>query len=503
MLARVSFVRVLFAAVVAAACLGYGIANTNVVTMSVTEDFTSIIPTQLPSQTDRLIAMNVYGRLVRLVPGTSIIEPDLATSWSVSEDGLVYTFWLREGVTWHHGYGAFTADDVVFSVDLHKDPVSASREAGVYAGIESAEAIDDHTVVLRLARPSPALLTELAWQPGFAISRAAFEDLGALGLSQLAVGTGPYVMVSHVPGEEVVLTAFGDYYGPQPAIETLRIVVIPDEALAIQALLRGQVDAVPIGTLGGWRTALAVLGDEVSITDGATNWNSGVWITNCKEPFSDIRVRQALVHAIDFDDLYERFDGYIVPNTSFIAFQLFGHVEVDRLEYDPDRARALLEEAGVSGFDVRFLTQPRFFDDLTVTIADYWRRIGLNVMVQREDRATYTQRWIAGDYDAFINGLGRVDPLGLMPFFSSRFPANPTCYSGGDDLWAAQATELNQQRRAEILAELQQVVSRDVQFIPIGPNRNPLATRQGLSGLLTDNYLGVVEFREAFWETGR
>ena len=465
---------------------------------AVTEDFTSLDPAKIASQTDRLIAINVYSRLIRAVPGSAEVEPDLAESWEVSEDGLTYTFKLRRGVTWQGGYGTFTSDDVRFTVEYHQLDSVASRVGLVFENIASVETPDENTVIFHLSQPTPALMASLAWHAGFIISRSAVDAMGP-GFAQHPIGTGPFAFSSHSRGEEIRLDRYDRYFGAAPLVETIRIRVVPDESLAIQALIAGQIDAVPVGTIAGWRTVRGR--SDVNLTDGATNWNAGIWINQCQPPLSDIRVRQALAHAIDYDAFYRRIDDYVTPNTSFLAFQLFGHISVPRYEYDIERARQLLDESGVdpSSLTIRFLTQDRFFEDVTLIIADYWRRLGLQVEVQREDRALVTERWTRGDYDAFINGLGRVDALELQAFFSSRYPQNPVCYSGADDLWEEQATKVDVDQRAALLGQIQVLVSRDVQMIPLGPNMNPLVTRVGLSGILTDNYLGVVEYREAHW----
>ncbi|WP_298459957.1 ABC transporter substrate-binding protein [uncultured Cellulomonas sp.] len=326
------------------------------------------------------VARQIFEGLVGTVPGTADPAPLLAEDWEVSDDGLTYTFDLKEGVTFHDGT-PFNGEAVCFNFDrwnnftgiLQSESLSyywgkvnggfADTEGGKY---ESCEAPDESTAVITLASPLPEFISALSL-PAFSIqSPTALQEYSAdeVGgdeaspvLSEYATGhptgTGPYVFDSWTRDQEVVLTANEDYWGDQGQIRRVVFPVISDATARRQALQAGDIDGY----------------DLVAPADVASLEQDGFQIVN-RAPFNvlylgmnqanpqlaDPRVRQAIAHAINKEALVAQTlpEGTEVA-TNFVPPTVEGWSDdVATYDYDPERARQLLAEAGASDLTIDF-----------------------------------------------------------------------------------------------------------------------------------------------------
>ncbi|MBI4278639.1 MAG: ABC transporter substrate-binding protein, partial [Armatimonadetes bacterium] len=156
---------------------------------------------------DDHVAMNIFSNLVRYKTHALAVEADLARKWEVSSDGKVYTFWLRQDVEWHKGYGKFTARDVKYSFDRIKDPATKSRYSSVLDIVARTDVVDDYTVRITLKEPYPDFPAAiLAWRPGWVVNQRAVQELGER-FGKTPVGTGAYEVVSWRPRAEMVFKA--------------------------------------------------------------------------------------------------------------------------------------------------------------------------------------------------------------------------------------------------------------------------------------------------------
>ena len=266
----------------------------------------SIAPTWFdPAETSGIITpyMMLYAlhdALVKPMPGNQA-APSLAESWSVSPDGLAYEFVLRRGVKFHNGEPV-TADDVKFSFERYRGAAAKPLKDAVTA----IDTPDPGRVVIRLKRPWPDFMTFYTGATGasWIVPRKYVEKVGDEGFKKAPIGAGPYRFVSFTPGVELVLEAFDQFWRKAPSVKRLVLKAVPDEATRLAALKRGEVDiAYAI------RGALA---EELRRTPGlALRPNVGqaaffIYFTeqwDPKSPFSDRRVRLALSHAIDRQEI--------------------------------------------------------------------------------------------------------------------------------------------------------------------------------------------------------
>ena len=326
----------------------------------------------------------IFETLVALKPGTTELEPGLAESWELSEDGLEYTFALREGVTFHDGE-PFNAEAVcanfdrwynftgslqnpsasyywqtVFGGFAETDPESGAPEESYY---ESCEAPDENTAVIRLTKPSSAILGALSLSSFAIASPKALVDYGAdegsvdeEGIyhptgtfgTEHPIGTGPFMFDSWERGTRLTLVRFEDYWGDKAQLDSLVFTPIPDNAARLQALQSGDiqgydlVEPQDIETLSS-DSSLQVL-DRPAFNVGY------VGINQAKPPMDQLEVRQAIAHGLNRQEVVDSFyAGRGEVATQFMPPEVVGYADdVTEYEYDPEKSKQLLEDAGLT-----------------------------------------------------------------------------------------------------------------------------------------------------------
>jgi peptide/nickel transport system substrate-binding protein len=323
--------------------------------------------------------------LTALKPGTSDVIPSLATSWETSDDGLAWTFNLREGVTFHDGE-PFNAEAVCFNFDrwfnfpasLQGDATTYYWQYGFGGGFKnpaegspgpdeslykSCEAVDENTVTLNLTKPSSTILSTLTLPSLHILSPTALQeyeaDAGSTdeeGLFQPSgtyatehpTGTGPYKFDSWTVGEELVLTRNDDYWG-EPA-QTDRIIFrpIPDNAARLQALQTGEIQGYDLVEPQDVET---IQGDQTLQLIERPPFNVGyITINQAKPPMDNRLVREAVAHAINKEEVVNSFyGGRGIVAKEFMPKEIFGYADdVPTYDYDPAKSRQLLQQAGLT-----------------------------------------------------------------------------------------------------------------------------------------------------------
>lgn len=436
-------------------------------------DFRSIDPAHIPGSPDYQIALNVYNGLVRYKINTLDVEPDLAERWRVSPNGQVYTFFLRKGVKFHHGHGAFTARDVKYSFERILNPATRSRYRASMLIVDTIEIVDDYTVRIGLKAPSASFLAGvLAFRPGFIVSQRAVEQLGDR-FQFNPVGTGPFQFVSYTPRQELVLEAFPDYFRGAPAVKRIVWKVVPDDNVAALALQKGEINHMIVRDPQAYRA----LQRDSNLAFTATP-TTGWWefsMNTRRKPLDDIRVRRALAHAVDRDTFVRTvLEGLGSPAYSVIPPGMIGHTgDVEKYPFNVARAKQLLAEAGYAGgLRINVVYEPAEYADLIATALQQWfRDVGVDLQLIKLEAGAWTARRQSGDYDLTISGTTRFDPDQFLTeqFHSASFPpgGNQSFYGAIDDLIESQRRAINARERARILAEIQKKVATDVPFVPL------------------------------------
>lgn len=320
---------------------------------------------------------NTYEGLVRLNEDGEI-EPLLAESWDISDDGLEYTFHLREDVTFHDG-SEFTAENVQFSLD-HLSEWTANAPENLDA-IQSSEVVDEHTVVLQLSEPDYDVLFWLAGPEGAMFDPDSVDDLATE-----ANGTGPFVFESYENAVEMRLSRNEDYWGELPEIADLAFFYYEDPSSAANALRTGGVDALVRAE--AYDQVASFEGDDFTVELGDGQGVVVVTLNDDNEALSDPEVRRAISTAVDKEAVLAaatsgygtELGGPAVPTDPY--YEDFS----ETYSYDPEAAEEILEEVGVEDLTLNFTVPNRPYAEATAqVIQDNLADIGVTVNLETQE----------------------------------------------------------------------------------------------------------------------
>jgi peptide/nickel transport system substrate-binding protein len=442
-------------------------------------------PHAVTAVNDFRILMNVYDGLVRYASGTLEVEPALATDWTISDDGTVYTFSLREGVNFHDG-SPFDAAAVVFNFERMLNEDHPYHDTGpfplsfFFSAVESVEAVDDLTVRFTLNAPYAPFLSNLAYPTGLIVSPAAVMEHG-VDFGRNPSGTGAFTFAEWRSNEAVVIEANPDYWDGAPSLQAVVFRPITDANTRVAEMLSGGIDMmveVPPVALSEFQ------GDDFRIVEQA---GPHVWflILNLREgPFTDQRVRQAANYAINKTALVEE----VLEGTAEVAagptppaFAWAYNEDLEPYPYDPDRARALLAEAGVENTAVTFYVTEGgsgMLDPVamgTAIQADL-EAVGFDVTIETYEWNTFLGRvnpglegeadmaqmaWMTNDPDTLPYLALRTEAWPEQGGFNSGYYSNPEV----DALLEEARTATDQDRRAELYREMQVIVQEDAPWV--------------------------------------
>lgn len=284
---------------------------------------------------------NLFEGLVR-IDASGRVQPALAESWSVTPDGLTYTFKLRTGVIFHDG-SPFDCSNVAFSFGRATAPDSVNAQKALFEPIVETDCPDPATAVVTLKRPTADFLFGMGWGDAVMLSPASADDNRTS-----PIGTGPFRLHRWVKGDRVELVRFPGYWGPAPKLAAVTFRFISDASAAAAAVMAGDIDAFP--NFPAPETLDLLRADpRFTVVVGTTEGKTILALNNARKPFDDVRVRRALTYAIDRFALIDgAMAGYGEPIGSHYVPTDPGYVDLTGVyPYDPKRARALLAEAGV------------------------------------------------------------------------------------------------------------------------------------------------------------
>ena len=348
------------------------------------------------------------------------IVPALAESWEVGDDEQTYTFTLRDGVTWHDGED-FTAEDVVFTIEEIRDGDFVTSHK--FANVEKVTAEDDHTVVVELSRPTPALLDSLSngMLPEHILASTGIDDPA---FGENPIGTGPFQLDTWEHGEYASLSAFADYYGGAPGLDGITISYVPEAATRLIQLRNGEVDAAYLEP----QQAEQVESDDVQVEISPTADYRGIMFNMADERFADPAPRQAMNYAIDRDAVVDSvLYGYGPLDQSPF------HADVTDYSFDPDRVESIMSDAGYAknadgiwakdgepiAFDLTTFAEDGARSAMIEVLATQLREQGFDVTAAPTPRDAV--EW--DELESFLIGWGTpYDPDGSLygPFHSSE-----------------------------------------------------------------------------------
>jgi len=491
---RVAALLVSVLAVLAAACGREGAPRAGgTVIVGMRADFAGFNPiTNTAQYTDELIKYALFTPLIQYDENLEV-RPYLAESWELLGDtGVVFS--LRRDVRWHDGQPV-TAEDVVFTFDLAKDPATGSLIGSAYiTEVARAEVVDSYTVRFTFARPHAQALEDFWWPPvpKHLLEGIAPEDLRNAPFNRAPVGSGPYRFVEWRANERLVLEPNPDFpeaLGGPPALERVVFRIVPDPSTLLTELLTGrlQVDipVVPDQAAQIEENANLELFAFPSRTVYFIGWNTR------REPFTDARVRRAMTHAINRQEIIEALlEGYGSPATSTIPpWSPLYPETVEPLPYDPQQAMRLLEEAGwtdrngdgirenAAGRPLRFTllsSDAPLNRNVVAVVQSQLRQVGVDAQVRSLEFQTLLTQHRARDFDAVLqtwvldNFQVASAPAAL---FHSRWAdvprsANRSSFANprADSLIDAGAAETDPERAREIWAAFTELLNQEQPF---------------------------------------
>ena len=301
---------------------------------------------------DEVVYANVFEGLTRFAPDGSIV-PALAKTWDISEDGLTYTFHLAEGVKFHDGT-TFDAEDVKFSLDRARAEDSTNAQKALFADIASVDVVDPATVKVTLSKPNGNFLFNMAWGDAVIVAPESAADNATK-----PVGTGPFKFDSWVQGDHIDLVKNPDYWGTPVKLDKATFKFIADPTAAFAAVMAEDVDAFPNfpapETLDQFKSD-----PRFTVVVGSTEGETILAMNNAKPPLDNIKVREAIAHAVDRKAVIDgAMFGYGTPIGTHFAPHNPDYVDLTGLSnYDPEKAKALLAEAGVKDLTLSLKLPP-------------------------------------------------------------------------------------------------------------------------------------------------
>jgi len=403
---------------------------------------------------DIVVYQNVFEGLTR-IDETGSVQPGLATNWTISQDGLTYTFTLAEGVTFHDG-STFDAEDVKFTFDriLAEDSVNAQK--ALYEPIESVTVLDPQTVEITLDQPRGDFLFNIGRGDAVIVAPESADNNASV-----PIGTGPFAFVQWDRGSRVILERYDSYWGEAPALTRATYVFISDTATLINALLAGDVD----GTNNMAAEAIAVFEDnpQFKVLVGTTEGEVVLSTNNRIAPFNDLRVRQAMAHAIDREALIEGVTyGYSQPIGSHFAPHHPYYVDLTgTYPHDPERARELLAEAGLAdGFSATLKLPPVAYARLSGQIlASQFAEVGIKLELINLEWAQWLED-VFTNHDFDLSIVAHVEPFDIGIY------ADPDYYFGYDNpefqalIETLNATTDDAERK-ELASQAQTILAQD------------------------------------------
>ncbi|WP_318616504.1 ABC transporter substrate-binding protein [Sporosarcina sp. YIM B06819] len=485
-------------------------------------DSSSLDPSRVTEGESFKVTVNLYETLLNFGEQDTAVNPGLATEWAPSEDGLTYTFKLREGVKFHDGTD-FNADAVVKNFErwangnAEKFPYYNTTFGGFKGDeghvIESITADGANTVVIKLTRPQAPFLKNLAMSMFAIASPTAFEQ-GDDQFERNPVGTGPFKFVEWKPNETITIEKFDDYW--QEGLPKLNKIIfrsIPDNTARLNALMSGEIE----------------LADGINPSDGQAiegnadlqlferpSMNVGyLGLTVTRPPFDKKEVRQAINYAIDKQSIVDAFfEGRANVAKNPMPPSISGYNDdIKGYEYNPEKAKELLAQAGLAdGFEMELWAMPvprpympdgkKVAEVIQKNLAD----IGVKASIVSHEWATYLDLASKGDADAFMLGWtgdnGDADNFLYALLDEDNIGSNNYTYFSNDEmhkLLIEAQTEVDEEKRNELYKKAQEIIHEEAPWVPLAHSTPLLGGSKDLTGFvpgpIASDLLSKVEFK--------
>ena len=442
---------------------------------------------------DSVLYSNVFEGLTRFGPDGSV-NPGLAESWIISNDGLTYTFKLRTGVKFHDG-SDMTAEDVVFSLNRTQGEESTNAQKALYAGIVDVEALDKATVKLTLSKPNGSMLFNLAWGDAVIVAPESIENI-----KQTPIGTGAFKFDSWTQGDKIDLSRNENYWGTPATLSKATFKFISDPTAAFAAIMAEDIDAFA-GYPAPENLPQLEADPRFQVIVGNTEGETILSTNNKMPPFDNIMVRKALAHAIDRQAIIDgAMFGLGTPIGTHFAPHNPDYVDLTaNSSYDPELAKKLLIEAGFpDGFKTTLkLPPPSYARRGGEIIAAQLRKVGIETEVSNLEWAQWLEQVFRGK-DFGLTIVSHTEPFDIGIY------ARPDYYFQYDNkdfqaLITALNAEANPDKRSKMIAKAQTTISSDYVNGYLFQLATPTVAKANLQGLWKDAPTQATDLTGVSW----
>ena len=446
-------------------------------TVGIAQELDSLDPHKMVYAGTKEVLFNVFEGLVKPDQNGDLV-PAVASEYKVSEDAKVYTFTLRDGITFHDG-SAVTAEDVKYSIERYAE---IQGESSAFSIMESVDIVDEKTVEVHLSEGNSEFLANLTLAVLPKSNEANFETQ--------PIGTGPFKFVSFTPGQSFVVEANEGYWNPElPYLDKVTFKIVADADTALTELQAGTLDVYQYMT----EDQASTLTSGFNIVQGSINYVQGLFLNNNFEPFQDVRVRQAINYAVDKDMINEfLFSGksHIIGTNMIPAFKKYYNEETESYyTRDVEKAKALLAEAGYeNGFDL-VITVPNNYaphESTAQIIVENLKEVGINATINLIEFSTWVDDAYNGrNYQATVVAVdGTLSPSSWLAKNLSTASNNFTNFNNADfdEAYTSALASIDDAEKVELYKKCQMILAEDAASVYIQDPANLVALNEKLDG---------------------
>jgi peptide/nickel transport system substrate-binding protein len=442
---------------------------------------------------DSVLYANVFEGLTRFAADGSII-PGLAESWDISDDGTVYTFHLHAGVKFHDGT-PMTGDDVKFSLDRARAPDSTNAQKGLFAGITDVTVVDPLTVKVTLDAPNGNFPFNMAW--GDAVILAP-ESIGTI--AQKPIGTGAFKFVEWAQGDHILLDKNPDYWGTPAKLDSVTFRFISDPTAAFAAMMAGDIDAFA-GYPAPENLPQFEADPRFQVLVGNTEGETILAMNERHPPLDNVKVREAIAHAIDRQAIIDgAMFGIGTPIGAHFAPHNPAYVDLTALSnYDPEKSKALLKEAGIENLKLSLkLPPPSYARRGGEIIASQLRAVGIDAQIEALEWPQWLETVFKGhDFDLTI--VSHTEPMDFGIY------ANPDYYFGynNPDYQALMKTlnaTTDPAKRMDLMKQAQEMMAKDYVNGFLFELAFPTVAKVELKGMWKDAPTQATDMTAVYWQ---
>ncbi len=464
------------------------------ITFAISKEMGLMNPLVNTSSTDARIRELMFEPLLaRDLKGA--IQPRLAESWEISQDGKLYTFRLRKGVKFHNGREV-AAEDIKFAMDYTMNPKNGAYGFDDLSSVQRAEAVDKHTLRIYLKHHNPLFLTLLTDIAAFsAIPKESLSE-GIRKPATFPAGTGPFKFVEWVPGQRIVFERYDGYWGPKAYVDRVVMRVIGDSTVRFTALQAGDVDLIE-RTPYEWvdqivKGKIRGIGFAKATLAGARNLEFNVF----DPPFNNKKLRLAVAHAINKKEILQAaYFGLAEISDQRFPQGHHWHFDLATPQLDLDKAKALLKEAGYKGETIELMgNRGEAAETEGATIQAQLKRAGIKVELKILERASALEARREGKYMfKLAGGSDYPDPLPAYQEYmcepdqrKRRLNESGYCDKAYDALLKKAEAELNQEKRRALFKQAVGMLAADIPIFPIGFTPRFFTFRDHVKGFVTN-----------------